>query len=94
MRRFSKVIKDLELQDLPLQGGSFTWRGGLNNQSELRLDRFLVSEDWECYFSGIAQCLLHRPVFDHFPIVLNGGGLRKGPSPFKFENIFVKGEWF
>ncbi|RVW32631.1 putative methyltransferase PMT13 [Vitis vinifera] len=78
--------------DLPLQGGSFAWRGGLNNQSQLRLDRFLVSEDWECYFSGIAQCLLHRLVYDHFPIVLNGGGLRKGPSPFKFENIFVKGE--
>ena len=32
MRRFSEVIEDMELQDLPLQGVSFTWRGGLNNQ--------------------------------------------------------------
>ena len=32
MRRFSEIIEDLELRDLPLQGGSFTWRGGLNNQ--------------------------------------------------------------
>ena len=32
MRRFSEVIEDLELRDLPLQGGFFAWRGGLNNQ--------------------------------------------------------------
>ncbi|RVW47758.1 hypothetical protein CK203_015871 [Vitis vinifera] len=28
MRRFSKVIKELELRDLPLQGDSFTWSNG------------------------------------------------------------------
>ena len=31
MRRFSEVIKDLELRDLTLQGGPFTWSGDLNN---------------------------------------------------------------
>ena len=31
MRRFSKVIEDLELSDFPLVRGLFTWRGGLNN---------------------------------------------------------------
>lgn len=32
MRRFSKVIGDLELKDLSLGGrGAFTWSGGLNN---------------------------------------------------------------
>ena len=30
MRRFSKVIDELDLRDLPLQGGPFTWSGGLN----------------------------------------------------------------
>ena len=38
MRRFSEVLEDLELRDFPLQGGSFTWRGGLNYQSQSRLD--------------------------------------------------------
>ncbi|RVW41716.1 Transposon TX1 uncharacterized 149 kDa protein [Vitis vinifera] len=32
MRRFSEVIEDLELRDLPLQGGLFTWSGGSNDQ--------------------------------------------------------------
>ena len=31
MRRFSEVMNELGLRDLPLQGGPFTWRGGLNN---------------------------------------------------------------
>ena len=53
MRRFSEVIEDLELRDLPLQGGSFTWKGGLNNQSHFRLDRFLISNEWEGHFSGV-----------------------------------------
>ena len=53
MIRFLEVIEDLELQDLPLQGGSFMWKGRLNNQFQSRLEKFLVSEDWECYFSGV-----------------------------------------
>ena len=38
MRRFSEIIKDLELRDLPLHRGAFTWKGGLNNQSHSRID--------------------------------------------------------
>ena len=45
MRRFSQVIDELNLKDIPLQGGCFTWRGGLNNQRRARLDRFLVTDD-------------------------------------------------
>ena len=43
MRRFAYIIDDLGLAEVPLQGGVFTWSGGLNNQSWARLDRFLVS---------------------------------------------------
>ena len=45
MRRFSSVIDDLELKDLALQGGYFTWKGGLDNQRMAWLDRFLVSKE-------------------------------------------------
>ncbi|RVW20876.1 Transposon TX1 uncharacterized 149 kDa protein [Vitis vinifera] len=74
MRRFAHIIDDLGLVDLPLQGGVFTWSGGLNNQSWARR--------------------LPRPVSDHFPILLEGGGLRRGPSPFRFENMWLKVEGF
>ena len=54
MRRFSEVIEDLGLRDIPLQGGPFTWRGkegggggggGGDSGSMSRLDRFLFSDD-------------------------------------------------
>ena len=41
MRRFTEVIEELELRDLPLQGGMFTWSGGFNNLLKSRIDRFL-----------------------------------------------------
>ncbi|XP_059597084.1 uncharacterized protein LOC132254750 [Vitis vinifera] len=92
MRRFSEVIDDLELRDLPLQGGPFTWSGGLNSQTMSRIDRFLVTEDSEGYFNEVVQSTLPRPVSDHFPILLDGGGVRRGPIPFRFENMWLKEE--
>ena len=53
MRRFAQVMDDLELVDLPLQGGSFTWSGGLHNQAWARLDRFMVSPSWLNQFSNV-----------------------------------------
>nr|CAN78600.1 hypothetical protein VITISV_007376 [Vitis vinifera] len=90
MRRFTKVIDDLHLRNLPLLGGSSTWSEGLNNQAYLRLDRFLVSEGWEGHFSNVLQCVLPKPVSDHSPILLDVGGMRRGPSPFRFEKKLKK----
>ena len=94
MRRFSEVLEDLELRDLPLQGGIFTWSGGRNNQIKSRLDRFLISEEWEVLFSGSVQSLLPRPTLDHHPILLDGGGMRRGPTPFRLKNMWLKEEGF
>ncbi|RVW63345.1 hypothetical protein CK203_058268 [Vitis vinifera] len=46
MRRFAQVVDELELLDIPLQGGGVaSWSGGRNNQAWARLDRFLVTQD-------------------------------------------------
>ncbi|RVW86319.1 Transposon TX1 uncharacterized 149 kDa protein [Vitis vinifera] len=94
MRRFSEVVEELELRDLPLQGGVFTWCGGLNNRSKSRIDRFFISEDWETHFQGAIQTVLAKPISDHTPILLDGGGMRRGPTPFRFENMWLKSEGF
>ena len=94
MRRFNEVLNELGLRDLPLQGGPFTWRGGNNNQSMSRLDRFLVSADWESKFSNVIQRTLPRPVSDHCPMLLDSDGIKSGPSPFRFENMWLKVEGF
>ena len=60
-----------------------------------RLDRFLVFEEWDYLFDGFRQSILPRPTSDHFPILLEGGrSLSKGPSPFRFKNMWIKEEGF
>ena len=76
MRRFAQVVDELELLDLPLQGGVFSWSGGRNNQSWARLDRYLVTQNWLDKLCGVVQSRLSRPTSDHFPILLKGGGLK------------------
>ncbi|RVX17127.1 hypothetical protein CK203_003046 [Vitis vinifera] len=44
----------------------------------------IFKEVWITYFSGIVQSILLRPVFYHFPILLDGGDLRSGPSSFSY----------
>ena len=40
------------------------------------------------------QRCLPRPVYDHFPILLDSDGVRMGPSPFRFELMWLKYEGF
>ena len=94
MRRFSEVIDELQLRDLPLVGGSYTWCGGLNNRSASRLNRFLVSEEWESHFSNLSQSLLLKSISDHAPILLDGGRIRGRKTPFRFKNMWLKVEGF
>ena len=56
-----------------------------------RLDRFLITDDWEAHFGVAKQSLLPKPTSDHHPILLEGGGSQvRGPIPFKFENMWLK----
>jgi hypothetical protein len=75
--------------DLPLSRGVFTWS---NNMSWSRLDRFLVSPEWEFSYLGLLQKKLLRVCSDHAPILLLRGCLQIGKSSFKFENMCLKYE--
>ncbi|RVX12950.1 LINE-1 reverse transcriptase-like [Vitis vinifera] len=63
MRRFAQVVDELELINLPLQGGVLTWSGGRNNQAWARLDRFLVTQNWLDHFNEVVQSRGLREVF-------------------------------
>ena len=94
MRRFSKVMNELGLRDLPLQGEPFTWRGGLNNQCMSHPDRFLVTADWESQFNNMIQSTLPRPVSNHCPVLLDSEGINFGSLPFRFEIMWLKFDGF
>jgi hypothetical protein len=90
MGEFSNFISELGLLDLPLTRGSFTWSNNQVPPSMSRIDRFLVSPLWEEHFSNLLQRRLPRPLLDHFPILLDCGGVSKGSGSFKFENMWLK----
>jgi endonuclease/exonuclease/phosphatase family metal-dependent hydrolase len=94
MMEFSDFIIEQDLMDLPLTGGPFTWSNNQEIPSWSRLDRFLVSLDWEVKFPSSLQKRLRRLCSDHFPILLDCGGVHWGPRPFKFENMWLKDEGF
>jgi hypothetical protein len=88
---FANFTAEMGLMDLPLVGGVATWA---NNLSWLRLDRFLVSPEWELSYPGLVQKKLLRVCSDHAPIILMRGCLQNGKSSFKFENMWLKEEGF
>jgi hypothetical protein len=88
---FADFIADQGLMDLPLAGGVSTWS---NSLSWSRLDRFLVSPEWEMSYPGLVQKKLLRVCSDHAPIILTRGSLQNGKRSFKFENMWLKEEGF
>ncbi|XP_035539695.1 uncharacterized protein LOC118344047 [Juglans regia] len=91
MEEFSEFMFDLDLMDLPLAGGEYTWS---NSRRWSRLDRFLVSPSWEAHYSELYQKRLARVCSNHFPIMLDCGGINRGRQYFKFENMWLAVDGF
>ena len=59
-----------------------------------RIDKVLVSIEWEDHFLDVTQRLLSRVLSNHCPLLVEVGGMSRGKSPFKFENMWLKVEGF
>ena len=89
-----EFIEDLNLIDLPLEGGSYTWSSGSDQPSLSRIDRVLVSHDWEEHYLDVIQRILPRLVSYHFPILVEVEGMARGKSLFRFKNMWLKMDGF
>ena len=43
---------------------------------------------------GLSLFVLPKTISDHCPIILEGGRIKKGKTPFKFENMWFKVDGF
>ncbi|XP_059284835.1 uncharacterized protein LOC132038130 [Lycium ferocissimum] len=89
MREFSDFIEYMNLVDLQLEDATFTWFKGDNQETASRIDRILISEEWDDSFSNLKQVHLQRLISDHVPIALQGGSWNKNKNYFKFENWWL-----
>ena len=94
MENFFEFIEELYLIDLLLEGGSYMWSSGSDQPSMSRIDRALVFHDWEDHYPDVIQRVLPRPISDHFTILVELGGILRGKSSFRFENMWLKMDGF
>ncbi|KAF3645754.1 putative COP9 signalosome complex subunit 4-like [Capsicum annuum] len=91
---FSDFIEDMELVDIELSGGKYSWKKGDRHITTSRLDKILFFEEWASNFRNISQNLLPRVTSDHSPIMLQCGDWETTKSYFKFENWWLETDGF
>ncbi|KAL4182307.1 hypothetical protein AMTRI_Chr12g241850 [Amborella trichopoda] len=92
MRDFAYFISRNELLHIPLQGSRYTWSNHAPEPSPSKLDRFLLSLNWEEQFPRSFASALPKPISDHYPIILDTTTIRRGPKPFRFELAWLQKE--
>jgi exonuclease III len=77
----------LDLRKLEMSNRKFTWANALDTPTYERLDRVLVSTDWELKFPLATVIALNREISDHTPLLLDTGEENQASSHsrFKFE---------
>jgi len=91
MVEFSDFIFEQGLMDIPMVGWRSMWS---NCCAWPRIDRFLLSTEWEEYFPEVSQKCLPRLLSDHYPLLLDCGVERWSRGSFKFENMRLQAEGF
>jgi hypothetical protein len=93
---FNVVFESLDLREIVMMGCQYTWEGLGDNPTFEKLDRVLVSMDWEIQFPLTSVEPRDRNISDHTPLVINTGASTHlaGNRPFKFERGWLVRDGF
>ncbi|GKC13210.1 putative ribonuclease H protein [Tanacetum coccineum] len=86
---FNDFIRSEQLIDVPLGGKRFT-RISDDGRKFSKLDRYLITEDFQEIWRNLGSVALDRKLSDHCLIVLLDKGLDFGPKPFRFFDAWLK----
>ncbi|XP_034579129.1 F-box/FBD/LRR-repeat protein At2g04230-like [Setaria viridis] len=90
MGRFRRFVDEMHLKDAFLHGRRYTWSNERDNPTMEKLDRVLVTVDWELNFPFCYLQALSSDISDHCPFLLatnasfhprNTWGASLSPSP-------------
>ena len=88
---FNWVINTHELREVDLIGGKYTWSNNQQDPILEKLDRILISEDWEAEFPLTNLRKIPRELSDHNPLVLCTDQEKvKKSKAFCFETSWLK----
>jgi hypothetical protein len=84
---FNAVIDGLDLREIEMSGRKYTWANSRMIPTYEKLDRVLVSSEWEQKFLLATVVALSREISDHMLLLLDTGekGVGKDKNAFKFE---------
>jgi exonuclease III len=68
---FNAIINSHDLREIDMSGGQYTWSNNHINPTLEKLDRFLMTADWEDMFPLTTVHKIARDVSDHNPIILD-----------------------
>lgn len=88
---FYEFVDSNELINVPIFRAQYTWYNYQERPSLSKLDRFLISPEWDDYFAPVFIHTLPRIGSEHVLIWLKGGEAlpRSGLTPFKFQNMWL-----
>ncbi|KAG2576580.1 hypothetical protein PVAP13_6NG031666 [Panicum virgatum] len=70
---FNAVIDSFDLREIELTGHQFTWANSLSDPTFEKLDRVLMTTEWEFKYPLVTVHALDRGVSDHAPLLLDMG---------------------
>lgn len=79
---FNAIIEIEGLKELEMSGQNFTWSNDHECPLYEKLDRILVSGDWEMHFPLTTVRCLERALSDHAPFLLDSGDMKVKNSFF------------
>lgn len=88
---FNSLIHFYELRELSMSGGLYTWSNNQECPTMEKLDRILISKEWEDLFPRATVTRLPREISDHNPLIISSGSGNISPSiQFKFDLNWIK----
>ena len=94
MGRFRRLVNDLALKEIYLNGCRFTWSNEQSPPTLVHLDRVLCTSDWEDAHGECHLRCLASVVSDHCPLLLDCAPMPTAYRRFHFEDFWLRLDGF